>query len=127
MKFLGVFPIEFATVDDTAAAQVEEICGDEGRLGVVGENVGVIALGGSDALALFNVLQCAKEVAICGGLFEEFFFRGGGHALFETLDEIVAATIEEETNIVRGFGVTFLCGEAGNAGAETAMNVILEA
>jgi len=77
MKFFEIFPIEFAAVDDAAGTQVKQICRDERRFGVVGEDVGVVTLGGGDALALFDVFERAEEIAIGGGLFVEFFLGGG--------------------------------------------------
>src|SRR5882757_5791159 len=127
MKFFEIFPIEFAAIDDAASTQVEEIRSDERRLGVVGEDVGVVTLRGGDSLALFDVFERAEEIAIGGGLFVEFFFGGGGHALFETFHEIVAAAIEEQAYVVGGFGVAFVSGESGHARAQATMNVILQA
>src|SRR5260221_3538491 len=127
MKFFEIFPIELAAIDDAASTQVEEIRSDERRLGVVSEDVGVVTLGGGDALALFDVFERAEEIAIGGGLFVEFFLGGGCHALFETFYEVVAAAIEEQANIVGGFGVAFVSGEARDAGTEATVNVILQA
>ncbi len=121
-EFVGVecvelFPEKFAAVDDASTAQVEEIRGDEGSFGVVREHVGVVALGGGDALALLDVFEGAEEIAIGGGLFEELFFGGGGHALFERFDEIAALAVEEQTNVADGFGVGVVGRKAGDAGA----------
>ena len=44
VEFVELFPEKFAPIDDAAAAKVEEIGGDERGFGVVGENVGVVAL-----------------------------------------------------------------------------------
>ncbi len=82
MKFFEIFPIELAAIDDAASTQVEEIRSDERRLGVVSEDVGVVTLGGGDALALFDVFERAEEIAIGGGLCAVRDFlrgRGGGH------------------------------------------------
>ena len=82
---------------------------------------------GGDSLALFDVFERAEKIAIGGGLFVEFFLGGGCHALFETFHEVVAAAIEEQADIVGGFGVAFVSGEPRDAGAEATMNVILQA
>ena len=123
MKFFEFFPIKFAAIHNAAGAQVEEIRGNERRFGVVGKNIGVVALRGGNALAFFDVFERAEKIAIGGGLFVEFFFCGGGHALFEAFDEIVAAAFEKQSHVARGFGVALVGGEAGDAGTETAMNV----
>ena len=44
VEFVEIFPEKFAAIDDAAAAQVEEIGGDERSFGVEGEDVGVVAL-----------------------------------------------------------------------------------
>ena len=126
-KFVELFPEEFAAIDDAAAAEVEKIGGDERGFGVVGEDVGVVALGGGDALALFDVFERAEEVAIGGGLFEEFLFGGGGHALFEAFDQVAALAVEKKADVADGFGVLLVGGEACDARAVAALNVVLEA
>src|SRR5690348_17996750 len=93
VEFIEVFPEKFAAIDDAAAAQVEEIRGDERGFGVEREDVGVVTLGLGDALALFDVFERAEEIAIGGGLLEEFFFGGSGHALFERFDEVAALSV----------------------------------
>jgi hypothetical protein len=74
---------------------VKKIGGNQRRLRVIGEHVGVVALRGGNALALFDIFQGAQQVAIGGGLLEEFLLRGGGHALFQALDQVVTAAFEE--------------------------------
>ena len=92
----------------------------------MGENVGVVTLCGGDALALFDVFESAKKVAIGGGLFELFFFGGGRHAGFEAFHQVVAAAFEKQADIAGGFGVALVRGEPGDARTEAAMNVILQ-
>ena len=60
---------------------------------------------GGDALALFDIFESAEKIAIGGGLFEKFFFGGGGHALFEALDQVVALAFEKEARVAHGFRV----------------------
>src|ERR1700687_5669378 len=106
---------------------MEQIRGDQRRLGVVGEDVGVVTLGGGDALALFDVFQSAQKIAIGGGLFEEFFFGGGGHAGFEALHQVVALAFEKEAGVAKGFGIALVGGETFDARAQTALYVVLQA
>ena len=92
----------------------------------MGENVGVVTLCRGDALALFDVFESAKKVAIGGGLFELFFFSGGHHALFEAFHEVVPAAFEKEPDVAGSFAVALIGGETVDARAETTMNVILQ-
>ena len=127
IKFLKVFPVKFAAVHHAPAAQVKKIRGHQRRLGVIGENVGIIALRRRDPLALLDVFERAQQVAISRGLLEQFFLRGGGHAFFEAVHQIVAASFEKHARITRGFGVALVGSEPGNARAKTALDVILQA
>ena len=80
-----------------------------------------------DALALFDVFERAEEIAIGGGLLEEFLLGGCGHALLEAFDEVAALAVEEEADVADGFGVLQFGGEAFDAGAVAALDVVLEA
>src|SRR5690242_21144292 len=106
---------------------MEKIRGYQRRLCVVSENVGVIALRGGNALALCDVFERAEQVAIGGGLFVQLFVSSRSHALFETVHQIVAATFEKHARIAGGFGIALVGGEAGDARAEAALDVILQA
>ena len=65
-----VFPEELAAVHDAAVAQVEQIDGDQRRLGVAGEDVGIVALGGGHLLALFHLFDGGEQIAERGGFLE---------------------------------------------------------
>ncbi len=84
-------------------------------------------MGCGDALAFFDVFERAEKIAIGGGLFEELFFGGGGHAPFERFDEVAALAVEKQANVADGLGVGVVGGEAGNAWAVAALNVVLQA
>src|SRR6185437_10104380 len=43
IECIELLPVKIATVDDAAAAQMEEIGGDLGRFGVPGEHVGIVS------------------------------------------------------------------------------------
>jgi hypothetical protein len=60
-------------------------------------------------------------------LFEEFFFSSVRHARFETFDQVVPAAFEKEPRVVGRLSVSIIRGEASDARAETAMNVVLQA
>src|SRR5208283_3220498 len=131
-KFVGIkgvqfLPIKFAAVNDAAAAQVKEIGGDKRRFGVVGQNVSVVALRCRDALALFDVLDGAEEIAIGGGFLKVLLFGGGHHALLDAFHKVMAAAVEKHADIAHGFSVAGVGGKAGDAGSEAAVNVILQA
>ena len=127
VELLEVFPIEFAAIDDAASAEMEKIGGNQRRLGVIGENVGVVALRGGDALAFFDIPEGAKKIAVRSSLLEKFFFGGGHHALFQTLDEVVAAPFQEHADVARSLRIAVVRGKTSDARAETAVNVVLQA
>ena len=68
IEILKVFPIEIAAIHYAAAANVKEIHGDLRRLGIPGQDIGIVAGCGGDLLALFDLLEGAQEVAVSGGL-----------------------------------------------------------
>ncbi len=106
---------------------MEKIGSYQRGLGVVSEDIRVVALRRGNALALFDVFQGAEQIAIGSGLFEEFFFGGGGHAGFEALHQVVALAFEKKAGIAKGFGVALVGGEAFDARAEAALDVVLQA
>ena len=54
-------------------------------------------------------------------------FGGGLHAGGEDLLELVGAAFEEELDVADGLFVDLGCGEAFDAGAEAALDVVLQA
>ena len=132
-KFAGielfqVFPVEIAAVDDAAAAQVKEIHGDLGRLGIPGQHVGVFAFGGGHLLALFDLFERAQQVAVARGLLVALLLGGLRHALAQAGDQIVAAAFEKRARVARGFGVAFVGGQSpATHGPQAAVNVVLQA
>ena len=122
-----VFPVELAAVDDAAVAEVEEIDGEQGRFGVVGVDVDVVAGGGGHLLAVLDFVDGLDDVAEGGGFFEAQVFGGGFHALAELFRKILQAAVEEEPDVGDGGGVFKIRGEPGGAGAETAVDVVLQA
>src|SRR5579864_6056631 len=82
IELLEVLPVEFAPVDHAAATQVKKIGGNERRLGVIGEHVGIVTLCRGDALTLLDIFQGAQQIAVGGGLLEELLLGRGAHALF---------------------------------------------
>src|SRR5208283_1727057 len=127
IKGFQFLPIEFAAVNDAASAQVEKIGGDERGFRIVGQNVGVVALRRGNALALFDVLDGAEEIAIGGGFLKVLLFGGGHHALLDAFHKVMAAAVEKHADIAQGFSVAGVGGKAGDAGSEAAVNVVLQA
>src|SRR5205085_11065853 len=82
---------------------------------------------GADPLGLLDVFERAPQVAIGRGLLEQFWLRGGGHAFFEAVHQIVPASFEKHARITRGFGVARVGSEPGNARSKTALAVRLQA
>jgi hypothetical protein len=122
-----VFPEELAAVDDAAVAQVEQVDRDERRLGVKGEDVGVITLRGGDSLLLLHFLHGGDEVAEIGGLFKAHVLGRVFHLDTKAVGEVAMAAIEEESHVADGFRIRFRRDEAFDAGSEASMDVVLQA
>ncbi len=123
-----VVPEEFAAVDDFSGADVEEIDGERAGLEVITEDVGVVVLFGSgDALLLLELVDGGELVAEAGGGFELLGFGGGDHAAGEGALKLGVAAFEKELGVLDGVGVELGGGESFDAGAEAAVNVVLEA
>ena len=127
LEFLEVFPVKIAAVQDASAADVEQVDGHQGRFGVPGQDVGVVAFGGGDFLFFFELAQGAQDVAVPGGLFEAFIARCAGHTLLDADEEIAAPSVEKHTDVAGRFGVARVADQTGNAGAEAALDVVLKA
>ena len=126
-KFGQVFPEQFAAVDDLAAAHVEEIDGDHVVFVVVAEDVGLVAVGGGDALLVLHLIDGDEQVAILRGELE--LLGGGGlvHALLDGAAEFGLAALEKHLRVADGLAVDLGSGEAFDAGAEAALDVVLQA
>ena len=127
IEILEVFPIEIAAIDHAAAANVKEVHGDLRRLGIPGQDVGIVAGRRGDLLALFDLLERAQEVAVSGGLFVTLGLGSLDHARAEADQQVVAPPFEKRARVVRGFGIFVVGDQAGDARAPAAANVILEA
>src|ERR1700685_529029 len=80
-----VFPEEFAAVDDPAAAHVEEINCEHPVFIVIAEDIGVVAFGGGDALALLQLLDGGNQIAITRGALVFLIGRRLFHACVQGL------------------------------------------
>ncbi len=122
-----VFPEVLAAVDDAAVAQVEQVDGDQRRLGVVGEDVGVVALGGGHLLLLFDLFDGGDQVPQRGGFLIAHFGGGFVHAGAQVADQVAVAALEEEPDVPDGGGMFLHRGQPLNAGSKAAVDVILQA
>src|ERR1700685_622012 len=80
-----VFPEEFSAVDDPAAAHVEEINCEHPVFIVIAEDIGVVAFGGGDALALLQLLDGGNQIAITRGALVFLIGRRLFHACVQGL------------------------------------------
>ena len=95
---------------------------------VIAEDVGIVALlGGGDALLLLQLVDGGELVAQARGGFELLGFGGGHHARGERAFQFGLAAFEEELRVADGLPVDLGRGEALDAGAEAAMDVVLQA
>ena len=107
---------------------MEEVDGEAAVFEVIAEDVGVIVLlGGGDALLLLELVDGGELVAQAGGGFELLGFGGGHHARGERALQLGVAAFEEELRVADGLRVGLGRGEAFDAGAEAAVNVVLQA
>jgi hypothetical protein len=80
---------------------VEEIHGDHGRLGVVAEDIGVVAGGGGHLLALGHFFHGVQQIAQGGGLFEAHIGRCASICSRNSPRACVAA-FEQQTHLAHG-------------------------
>ena len=127
-EFRQVFPEHVATVDDLAAAHVEEVDGEHIVFEVEAEDIGVI--GGvcrGDALALAGLVHGDKLIAQPRRELKLHVLRGGLHPRGKAPLELVGLAIEKELNIADDLAVVVDGDEVFNAGAEAALDVVLQA
>ena len=122
-----IFPEELAAVDDLAVAEVEQIDRDQRRLGVVGEDVDVLAFRRRDLLFLLHLFDGSDQVAQAGGLLEAHLERRLLHALAQFVGQIAQTAFQEQPDVANGAGVGFVRGQTLHAWTQTAVNVILQA
>src|SRR5208337_1359881 len=91
------------------------------------EDIGVVALGGGNALLLLQLLYGGDEVAIAGGALELLCFGGFGHALTQRFDEVGLAAFEKKFHVAHSFTVDLGRGQILYARTEATLDVKLEA
>ena len=94
-----VFPVELAPVDDSPVPQVEEVDGDQRRLGIAGQDIGVIAAGCRHLLALFHLFHGDEQIAQTARFLEAHFVGSLLHALAQLGRQIAVAAFEKQPHI----------------------------
>jgi len=106
---------------------VEEVHREHVVLIVVAEDVDVVAVGRSDALLLLHLVHGDEQVAIFCCELELLGGRGRLHARFERAAELLLASFEKQLRIAHGFAIFLGRSQAFDAGAEAALDVVLQA
>ena len=94
---------------------------------VVAEDVGVLVVGGGDALLVLHLVDGDDLVAQPRRQLELLGLRGSLHALRQRLLQLVRLAFEEELHVADGLLVGLRRCEAFDAGAEAALDVVLQA
>ena len=94
---------------------------------MIAEDVGVIALGGGDALAFLQLLDGRNQVAISCGAF--VFLRRGCllHALVQRAAQIGGTAFQKQLHVAHRFLIGLGSGEIFHARAQAALDVELQA
>ena len=122
-----VFPEEVAAVDDFASAHVEEVDGQHALLVVEAEDVGVLVVGGGDALLVVHLVDGDELVAQAGGKLVLLGLRRHRSCGRSGGFELAGLAVEKELHVADGLRVGLGRGEAFDAGAEAALDVVLQA
>ena len=124
-----VFPEQVAAVDDFAAAHVEEVHGEHVVFEVEAEDVGVVVVGGGDALLVLHLVHGDELVAEAGGELE--LHRCRRRPPCASVRRAARArcwlAFEEELHVADGCAVVLRRDQAFDAGAEAALDVVLQA
>ena len=106
---------------------MEEVDGEHLVFVVEAEDVGVFVIGRGDALLILHLRQGDQLIAEAGGQLELHLFGGGGHALVQQLFQLFGAAFEEELDVADGLAVDVMGDQAFDAGAQAALDVVLQA
>ena len=107
---------------------MEEIHGQRAVLKVVAEDVGVIVLpGGGGALLFLKLVNGGELVAQLGGSLEALALGCLHHARGERPFQLGVAAFQQQSGVAHRAGINLRRGKLLDAGAEAAMNVVLQA
>jgi hypothetical protein len=107
---------------------VEKIHGQTAVLEVIAEDVGVVVeLSRGDSLLFLELVDSGELIAQARGGLELLGFGGGHHARSEGALELGVAALEKKPRVADGLLVGLRSGQALDARAKAAMNVVLQA
>ena len=106
---------------------MEEVHGEHVVFVVIAEDIRVVTVRAGDALLFLHLVHGDEQVAIFRRKFELLGGRGCLHPCFQRASELLLPPFEEELRIAHRFAVFLRCGEPFDAGAETALDVVLQA
>jgi hypothetical protein len=122
-----VFPEKLPPIDNMTAAQMKQVHGDQGRLGVVSEDICVVALGRGHFLLFGDFLDRVQQVVQGAGFFITRRLAGGLDAGSQLLLEIFVPAFEEQAGVAHSLGVALIGHQAFDAGTVAAIDVIFQA
>ena len=107
---------------------MEQIHGQQPGFEVIAEDVGIVVLlGGGDALFLLQLVHRRELIAQpCGG-FKLFSLGGGQHACLQRAFEVGVPSFQKQLRVADGRAIGLGRRESLHAGAQAAMNVVLQA
>ena len=85
--------------------------GHQRRLGVIGENIDVVAFGRGHLLLLLHLFHGGDQIAQRGRLFEARFFGRLLHPRAQILGQIVVPAFQEQPHVANRRGVCFVGGQ----------------
>ena len=94
---------------------------------VIAEDVGVIALGGGDALALLQLLDGRNQVAIAGCALILFGCGSLLHALVQRAAQVCGTALQEQLHVANRFLISVGRGQILHARTQAALDVVLQA
>ena len=106
---------------------MEEVDREHLVLVVIAEDVGVLVVRGCDALLVLHLVDGDDLVAEPRRQFELLVLGGGFHALRQRLLQFIGLAFEEELDVADGLFVGLGRGQAFDAGAQAALDVVLQA
>ena len=107
---------------------MKEVDGQRAILEVIAEDVSVVALlGGSGALLLLKLMDGGELIAQLGGGFKLLGFGGGCHACGQCAFQFGVAAFQQQARVTHGARVNLRRRQSLDAGAQAAMNVVLQA
>ena len=105
VEFDLIFPEHLAAVHNLAVPQVKEVQRDQRRLGVAGEDIHVVPLGGRHFLALLHFLHGGQQIAQGGGLLEARLRGRGFHARPQAARQVAMAPVQKQADVFHRGGV----------------------